>query len=74
MWLKTYTYRQKSPDVVLSSENQRAAVPEGQSVGHVDHEVCKTHSNVYCNGFFYANILGVFQIFPISVKKAEIVK
>lgn len=73
-YIKPCTHGQKSSNVILSSENQRAAIPEGQSVGHVDHEVCETHSNVYCNGFLYTNILGIFQIFLIPVSKAKLVK
>lgn len=73
-YIKPCTHCQKCSYVILSSENQCAAIPEGQRVGHIDHEVCESHSDIYCNSFLYTNILGIFQVFLIPIKKSELVK
>lgn len=73
-YIKPYTHCQKCSDVIFSSENQRTAIPEWKRVGYVDHEVCETHCDVYCKGFLYTNVLGIFQVFLIPVRKSELVK
>ena len=60
-------HRQHRSDGVLSRDDERAAVPEGQSVGHVHHGVGEAHSNVHSDGLFYPHVFCPHQVLVVSV-------
>lgn len=68
-WL---TYRQHGPNGVLPGDDERAAIPEGQSVGHVHYGVGEAYGHVYCDGFLHSKVLSIHQVLVVSVQESHI--
>lgn len=60
------THSEHISDSVLFAQNESAAIPEGQSVGQVDHEEAETHGNVSRDRLLYSHPLSILQVLMIS--------
>lgn len=62
-----FTYSEYRSDSVLITQDERAAVPEGQSVGQVDHQEHEAHGDVSGHCLLYSHFLCVLQVLVISL-------
>lgn len=52
---------------VLLTQDECTAIPESQSIGHVDHQEGEAHGNIGRNGLLYSHVLCILQVLMISV-------
>lgn len=62
-----FTHGEHSSNGVLISQDECAAIPEGKSVGQVDHEEGEAHGDVSRDRLLYAHVLSILQVLMISV-------
>lgn len=60
------TYGEYGSDSVLITQDERTAIPEGQSVGKVDHQEHEAHGDVSRHCLLYSHFLCVLQVPVIS--------
>lgn len=61
-----YTYSDYFSNSVLVTQDERTAVPKGQSVGEVDHQIRKAHGNVSRDRLLYSHVFSILQVLVIS--------
>lgn len=61
------THGEYSSDGVLPTQDERAPVPEGQSIGQVDHQEGEAHGKVRRDRLLYSHCLSILQVLIISV-------
>lgn len=61
------SHREDGSYGVLSAQDEGAAVPEGQSVGQVDHEEGEAHGDIRSYCLLYSHVLSIHQILIVSV-------
>lgn len=60
------THGQQVSDGVLRLQDEGTPVPEGQSIGQVDHQEGEAHGDVRGDGLLHSYVLGVPQVLVVS--------